>query len=183
MDHVTRNKINFFLPYFFLLLGSLMRVIPHPYNFAPIAAIALFGSVYLPKRVALILPVAAMVISDVFIGFDSLESRLTVYGSFFLTGLIGLWIRNHKNVATIFAGSILGSVLFFLITNFAYLYEPTMYTHNLQGIVQSYINGLPFFRNTLFGDLFYVGVLFGSYELVKYFSLLRRAKAIGQSHN
>src|SRR6185436_9836704 len=87
------------LAYFLILLGAVLRVLPHPANFTPIAATALFGAVYLKdKKQALLLPLAAMVISDLFIGFDSLQSRLVIYGSFFLIGLIGLWIRNHKNV-------------------------------------------------------------------------------------
>src|SRR3989344_1938629 len=100
------------LAYFFILFGALLRVIPHAANFAPIGAIALFGGVYLKKQYALAVPLAAMIISDFFIGFDSLQSRLSVYGSFLLIGLIGLAIRNRKNVATVLGGTILGSILF-----------------------------------------------------------------------
>jgi hypothetical protein len=153
------------LGYFFILLGAVLRVIPHPANFVPIAAIALFGGTYLNKKVALILPLAAMIVSDFFIGFDSIESRLTVYGSFILIGLIGLWIRNHKSIWTVLGGSVLGSVLFYLITNLVFLYEPTMYPHTWAGQITSYVNALPFFRNTVLGDLFYVSILFTAYEL------------------
>lgn len=153
------------LAYFFVLFGAILRVIPHPANFVPIAAIALFGGAYLNKKLALVLPLAAMVVSDVFIGFDSMESRIVVYGTFILTGLIGLWIRSRKNIWSILGGSLLGSVLFYLVTNLVYLYEPTMYPHSLAGQITSYVNALPFFRNTLLGDLFYVSILFGAYEL------------------
>ena len=143
-----------------------MRVVPHAANFAPIAAIALFGAVYLKdKKQALILPLAAMIISDVFLGFDSIESRLSVYGSFLLIGLMGLWIRNHKNIGTVIGGSILGSTLFYLITNLVIIYPAKMYPHTFAGQYASYINALPFFRNTLLGDLFYVVLFFGAYEL------------------
>ena len=155
------------LVYFLILLGAVLRAVPHPANFAPIGAMALFGGAYLNKKFALVLPLAAMVISDLFIGFDSWAGRLTVYGSFFLMGLIGLWVRNHKNIGTIIGGSILGSILFYIITNLVFLYDPTMYPHTLEGQMSSYINALPFFRNTLLGDLFYTAVFFGSHEWVR----------------
>lgn len=161
--------------YFFILFGALLRVIPHPANFVPIAATALFAGVYLKKRDALLLPIVIMFISDIFIGFDSIQSRLMVYGSFFLIGLIGLAIRNRKNVFTVMGGSLLGSVLFYLITNCVIFYSTRMYPHTIAGQIASYMNALPFFRNTLLGDLFYSAVLFGSYELVRYLVPLRGA--------
>lgn len=148
-----------------ILMGVTMRLLPHLPNFTPIAAIALFGGVYLKRSYALFLPLAAMIISDSAIGLDSLTSRLTVYGSFLLIGLVGLVIRKSKNVATVIVGSIGGSVVFHLITNFAFFYTPTIYPHNMTGVISSYYNALPFFRNTLLGDLFYTGILFGVYEL------------------
>ncbi|HEV8601090.1 MAG TPA: DUF6580 family putative transport protein [Patescibacteria group bacterium] len=168
------------LAYFFILLGALLRVVPHSANFAPIAAMALFGGVYLSKKQALLVPLAAMVISDFFIGFDSLQSRLAVYGSFILIGALGLLIRNRKNIATVLGGTVLGSVLFFLITNLVYLYPSKMYPHTFAGQIASYTNAIPFFRNTLFGDLFYVAVLFGSYELVM---VWQRRKSYAKSHS
>jgi hypothetical protein len=161
------------MAYFFILFGALLRVIPHAANFAPIGAMALFGGVYLNKRHALLLPLLAMMASDVFLGFDSLQSRLTVYGSFLAIGLIGLAVRNHKNIWTIVGGSLAGSTLFYLVTNLVWIYPAKMYPHTLAGQVASYTNALPFFRNTLIGDLFYVAVLFGAYELVKYSLSLR----------
>jgi len=169
------------MAYFIILLGAVMRAVPHLPNFTPIGAIALFGGVYLNKRHALVLPVAAMVVSDFFIGFDSLASRLSVYGCFALIGLIGLLIRNRKSVATVVVGSLSGSVIFFLITNFVWLYNTSMYPHSWQGLMASYTNAIPFVRNMAMGDLFYVGILFGSFELVKYFQRLYDYKS--QSSN
>ncbi len=142
-------------------------MLPHLPNFAPIAALALFGGTYLNKKYALIVPLAALIISDIFIGFYNPLVMLSVYGSFFLIGLIGLWLKNHKNIPNVLGASLFGSIVFFLITNFAVWAVPhSIYSHNLQGLLQSYIMGLPFFRNTLMGDLFYVGVMFGLYEIV-----------------
>ena len=159
------------LAYFLILLGAVLRVLPHPANFAPIGAVALFGAVYLKdKKQALILPILAMMVSDAFLGFDSLQSRLYIYGSFLLIGLVGLWIREHKNVFTVIGASLTGSTLFYLITNLVWLYPAKMYPHTWAGQIASYTNALPFFRNTLASDLFYVTVFFGVMELVKYFA-------------
>ncbi len=156
------------MAYLIIFIGALLRVIPHAPNFAPIGALALFGSIYLNKRVALLLPILAMVVSDLFIGFDSLESRLMVYGAFLLIGLVGLAVRKYKNVYTVIGGSLSSSIIFFLVTNFAIFYPRNMYTHDWAGIVAAYTAGIPFFRNTLASDLFYTAVFFGSYELVHY---------------
>ncbi len=156
------------LAIFLVFAGVVMRLLPHAANFTPIAAIALFGAVYMKRGYGLLLPLAAVVISDLAIGFDSLQSRMTVYGSFLLIGLIGLAIRKRKSIATVVLGSLSGSVVFYLITNLAYLYSPTMYPHSLNGVLSSYYNALPFFRNSLVGDLFYTGLLFGLYELARY---------------
>jgi len=152
--------------YFLILFGAVLRVIPHAANFAPIGAVALFGGVYLNKRYALLLPLAAMFISDIFIGFDSLESRLMIYSCFVLIGLIGLWVRKHKNVLTIAGGSLFGSVVFYLITNCVFFYSTKMYPHTIGGQLASYTNALPFFRATVASDLFYTVILFGIYEVV-----------------
>ena len=151
-----------------ILLGAVMRLLPHAANFTPIAAIALFGGVYLRPRYALFLPIVALVGSDIILGFDSFESRLTVYGSFMVVGLIGVVLRKHKSLTAIIMGTFVGSVVFYLVTNFAYFYSPAMYAHNWSGVVSSYYNALPFFRNTLLGDVFYVGLLFGLYEAAAY---------------
>jgi hypothetical protein len=154
------------LAYALVGLGAVLRLMPHLPNFTPIAAIALFGGVYLKRGHALLLPVAALFISDLFIGFDSWRGRTVVYGSFMLVGLIGLLIRKRKSLAIVVGGSLAGSLVFYLITNFAFLYPQTMYPHTLQGVMQSYINALPFFRYSLLGDLIYTGLLFGAYELI-----------------
>ncbi len=147
-----------------ITLGLVSRLLPHPANFAPIAAIAIFGGLYLPKRWAIILPVIAMFVSDIFIGFYDLRIMLAVYGSFAVVGLIGLLVRKNKKAATVIGGTILGSILFFIITNFAVWAFGSMYTHSFAGLIQCYNMAIPFFKNTLLGDLFYTGILVGAFE-------------------
>lgn len=151
-------------PFIIILFAVILRLVPHAPNFAPISAMALFGGVYLNKKYALIVPLTAMFLSDIFLGFHN--TMVFVYGSFVLTGLIGLWLRNHKNFKNVIAGAFLSSIMFFLITNFGVWLGGKLYPPNLSGLIESYIMGIPFFRNTILGDLFYTGLFFGSYELM-----------------
>ena len=157
-------------PLTLIAIGAISRVIPHPANFAPIAAMAIFGGVYLNKRQALTLPILAMIFSDFFLGFDSVPMRLSVYGSFLLTVLIGFWIKNHKNSKNIIFASLFSSVLFFVITNFSVWAFGSMYPRSISGLMECYLMAIPFFRNTILGDLTYIGVFFGSYELLASFA-------------
>lgn len=155
------------VPLLLIILGILLRLLPHPPNFAPITALGLFGGVYLQKKYAFILPLTALLISDLVIGFYG-TMMLFVYGSFILSGLIGLWVKKHKTVTNVFLASLLSSILFYLITNFGvWLMSHSYYTKDLTGLLQSYILAIPFFRNTLLGDLFYAGLFFGSLEFSK----------------
>lgn len=147
-----------------ILFAVVCRLIPHIPNVAPIAAMALFGGVYLNKKYALVLPLVAMFISDIFLGFSA--TTPFVYLSFFLTGCIGLWLRNHKNLTTVICSSLASSLLFYVLTNFNFWFASPLYPKTMTGLLQSYVNALPFFRNTILGDLFYTGILFGSYEII-----------------
>lgn len=143
---------------------SYYRILPLWPNFAPIAALALFSGVYLKRRAAIVVPLVAMMASDFLIGLHSLI--LFTWGCFVLVGVIGWWVRKNKNIMTVIGGSLAGSVLFYLVTNFAVWAFTPLYERNLSGLVQCYMMAIPFFRNTVLGDLFFVGVFFGVYELV-----------------
>lgn len=162
------NK-KYLAPALLIALGIACRFLPHTPNFVPIGAIAIFGALYLPKRWAIVLPISALFLSDIFIGFYSWQIMASVYFGFILMGSIGLLVRKNKKFSTVVGGTLLGSILFFLLTNFAVWAFGTMYMHNLAGLMQSYYMALPFFRNSLAGDLFYVGVLVGGYEMIKYY--------------
>lgn len=147
--------------------ASLSRLIQHPLNFTPIGAIALFGGFYFDKKYSFMIPIASLLISDFFIGFYN--SFFWVYGSFILMSLIGTNLRKNKNLLNIFALTILNSILFFVITNFGVWISGSMYSLDLKGLIECYSLAIPFFRNSFAGDLFYVFVLFGSFELFKVF--------------
>jgi len=165
----TNNKKIILLILILTTVGFAARLLPHPANFAPIGALALFGGLYLPRRWALILPLGVMFLSDLFIGFYAWQIMLSVYICFALVVGIGLLVRKNKKFRTVLGGTALGSVLFFLITNAAVWAFGTMYVHNLSGLIQSYAMALPFFRNSLLGDLFYTGVLIGTVEAIFYY--------------
>ena len=149
-----------------ITLGVVCRLLPHAWNFAPIAGIALFSGVYLGRRYAIALPIMAMLIGDLFIGFYEWQLMLAVYGSYAIIGLIGTLIKKHKSIEIVMASSIVASLIFFLVTNWAVWQFSPWYAKSLEGLTQCYILALPFFRNTLLGNFFYVSVLFGSYEVV-----------------
>lgn len=148
-----------------IAVAAITRFIPHPFNFTAIGAMALFGGATMTdKRLALVLPLLAMLISDFFIGFH--EGMWLVYAAFLVVGFIGIAISKNIKLASVITGSLAGSCVFYLLTNFAFFYPETMYPHTVAGILQSYVMAIPFFTNALAGDLFFNGVLFGSFYLV-----------------
>lgn len=149
-----------------ILLAAITRFLPHPANFTAIGAMALFGTARLnDKRLAFILPIAAMLISDMFIPFGYNPS---VYLSFILIAILGLSLRNTKKPLVIAGTSVVSSVIFYTITNFAVWMgdNGVMYSKGIDGLWMSYVSAIPFFWNGLAGDLFFSAVLFGVYELV-----------------
>ncbi|OGY88922.1 MAG: hypothetical protein A2927_00060 [Candidatus Komeilibacteria bacterium RIFCSPLOWO2_01_FULL_45_10] len=151
----------------FAFISVIIRLVPHPANFAPIGALALFAGVYLPKKWSLILPITLMLISDIFVGFYDPRLMAVVYSCFLLTAVIGWSVKKNKNILTILTASLGMSVFFFLATNLAVWAFSEWYPHNFGGLMLSYYLAVPFFRNTLFGDLFFTAVFFGVYELIR----------------
>ena len=146
-------------------------------NFAPIAAMALFAGYYFrTARVAVLVPLLAMSLSDLVIGGYEWQMMIIVYGALTLPVTLGPLLRKYlaiepgpaKSAAVGVAGlvscSLASSLFFFLATNFAW-WPWSMYERNWEGLILCYQQGLPFFRNTLAGDLFFGTVLFGSYAL------------------
>jgi len=168
MKELTKKgkNIELIIALLLVLIGISFRIIPHAPNFTPIAAIALFGGVYFSKKIAFVLPLGAMLISDIFIGFYQTSVMVSVYGSFILCVILGFWLKKHKGWYAVGGSAVLSSVLFFLITNFAVWAFTPWYAKTLSGIIQCYLLALPFLKNTLLGDLFYTTVFFGSYELI-----------------
>lgn len=147
-----------------ITLALTVRLLPHPANFAPVAAVAIFGGAILPRRLAVAVPLAAMVISDMFIGLHDLV--LLTWGSYVLFALVSShWLRPKLTVLR-GAGLALGSsITFFVVTNFGVWLTSGMYAHTWSGLARCFYLALPFFRNTVLSDLIYTGLLFGAYTL------------------
>lgn len=162
-----KYKLPSLLAIFFVIGGILTRLAPHPSNFTPITAAALFGGVYLSKRSALLIPLVAMIISDYLLFPQAMfhSTTLYVWGSFMISGLIGLWLKKRQKPHLILGASLVASLQFFLITNFG-VWTTGMYSRDISGLFESYLMGLPFYKFTLLGDLFYTSCFFGLYRLV-----------------
>ena len=171
MPHSASQNLNYsaYIIVLLIFLGFTARLFPHAPNFAPIGALALFSGLYLPRKWAFVLPLFIMFLSDLVIGFYNPAIMLSVYGSFVIIAGIGLLVKRKKQFSTVLLGTLSGSILFFLITNAAVWAFGTMYPHSTYGLLQSYTMAIPFFKNSLLGDLFYTGVLVGVVEVVKIF--------------
>jgi hypothetical protein len=163
--------VNFITAALLILFAAFSRLVPHPMNFAPIAAIALFSGAYLNKKYAFFIPIAAMLISDAIIGFYS--GIEWVYGSFVLIALIGFWLKKRidgkgagRKTAYIAGTTLVSSILFFVVTNFGVWTSGMMYEMSFKGLILCYTMAIPFFRNSLASDFIYAAVMFSVYELV-----------------
>lgn len=143
----------------FMLIAVSFRLFPHLPNFTPITAIALFGGLYFTnKKMAYLVPVFIMGLSDIFLGFNLIS--LFVYSAFLLVSFIGIKTKK-PSIYTI----LLGSVSFFIVTNFGVwlIGYPKTWT----GIIECYTLALPFFRNSILGDFFYSGIMIFGYKFVE----------------
>ncbi|HSV44030.1 MAG TPA: DUF6580 family putative transport protein [Candidatus Bathyarchaeia archaeon] len=151
------------LAFILVMIGVLSRVIAHAPNFTPVIALALFGGMMLEKRQALWMPLALMVISDMVIGLH--QVIFFTWGSMLLISLLGYWQRENRSGLTVLGMSMMSAVVFFFVTNFGSWLA--MYPHTVEGLIQCFVAGIPFFRNIFVSTLAYSAVLFGMHELVR----------------
>jgi hypothetical protein len=162
-EKFTSNKFLFLSG--LVLLAAATRLLPHPPNFAPITAIALFGGAYFTnKKFAFAVPFIAMILTDLILGFHN--TMWAVYLSFIVTVLIGTNLKKKK-ISNIAVASISSSILFFILTNFAFWATGLMYTTDLKGLTTCYVAAIPFFHNSIIGDLIYTAALFSAFEFAK----------------
>jgi len=148
-----------------ILLAALSRLVPHPWNFSPIEAMALFAGAHIARRwVSVLVPLAALLVSDFFLGFY--EGIWVTYLCFALIALAGRGLRD-AGISRIAAFGLASACGFFLISNFGVWAGSTMYPHTGAGLAACYISALPFFKNQLAGVAFYMVVLFGGYALIQ----------------
>ena len=147
-----------------ILMAAFSRLLPHPPNFTPIIAIGLLGGVYFKNRqFAVVVPLLAMMLSDLVLGFHG--TMIWVYSSIIVISLSASLLK-PKMMHLGFA-SLGSSLFFFLVTNFGVWMTSAFYPKTLIGLGACYTAGLPFLQNAMVGDLMYVGILFGAFELAK----------------
>ncbi len=169
----TQRTILIYVAIFALALS---RLIPHPPNFAPIMAIALFGgAVFTDRRLAFLVPMAAMLVSDLILGLHA--QMWLVYGCFAIVVSMGM-LLGRRGVLPLLGATLAGSVLFFLATNLGVWAFSGLYLHDMAGLVACYSAAIPFFHNSLLGNLFFVSVLFGGLAMLEQrFHWAREAQA------
>ncbi len=158
-----------------IFVAVLCRMLNHPVNFTPLGAMMLFGGVQAKRfKLSILIPFAALFLSDLYLNNFMYHSEQWtwfykgapwVYGAFVLVFLIGRIFQPKLGLKLAFT-AISGSIVFFLVTNFAVWYGSTMYTQDTAGLVQCFVAALPFFQNSIFGDLIYSFAIFGIYEYI-----------------
>jgi hypothetical protein len=142
------------------------RLIPHPPNLTSVTALALFGGAYFSNRgLAFVVPLMALLISDFVLG---LYQHMEVpYLSFALIVCIGFQLQQRRTAARIAGAALLSALVFFIVTNFGVWAFDSLYPKTFPGLIACYVSAIPFFRNTLLGDLMYTAILFGGFRLLE----------------
>jgi hypothetical protein len=153
------------LPYVLIAAAALLRVMPHPWNFQPMDALALFGGAVLPGAWAVAVPLAAVAVSDGILGFYG-PGMLWVYGAYLVIVVLGRLALRRRSAVGVAGTALVAAILFYLITNFGEWTGP-LYPHTLAGLAASYAAGIPFWRNTVLSDLAYSLALFGVYDAAR----------------
>lgn len=166
-DNQDIAKIPSAVIYGLILFAILSRLLPHPMNITSVGALSLFAGAFLPIRIAWIAPVTALLVGDAASGFYHPVVMLFVYGGFAGGTLIGRLMLVNKRTITKLAGSaFISASIFFVLSNFG-MWLSGAYPATIDGLINCYIRGIPYFRYSLIGDIFYTFLLFGSYELLR----------------
>jgi hypothetical protein len=157
-----------------VLAAAISRLLPHPPNFTPIAAMALFAGAYLTDRtLAFAFPLAAMLLSDLALGHfvyggkSLLHSQPVVYACMLCTVAIGMLIGNRRSTVQVGSAALASSIFFYVVTNFAVWAGGNLYPHTGAGLAACYVAAIPFFRNSVIGDLAFAALLFGGFALLE----------------
>ncbi len=144
------------------------RLAPHPDNFTPLLAVALFAGAALPGALAWLVPLAALAASDLVLGHEFTALSIVVYAAMLGGAALGRWLGSRRTWLKTGFAALAGSLFFFVVTNFAVWligHGQSLYPRTLEGLIDCYAAALPFLRNGLAGDLFWTAVLFGLFDL------------------
>ena len=147
-----------------VLAAAAMRMVPHPPNLTPLAAVALFAGSYCRSRiVAIIVPLVAMLLSDLVLGFHA--TMPFVYASYMAIAMMGIALGQSRSMFTVLFAAVAASVLFFVVSNCGCWLLGGLYPKTWAGLISCYVAAIPFFQYTIAGDLFFCAILFGSYRV------------------
>ncbi|MFN7136245.1 MAG: DUF6580 family putative transport protein [Thermomonas sp.] len=160
-----------------IFAAALSRVLPHPPNFSPVEAVALFGGAYFARRGwAVAVPLLAMFASDLVLGlanggiywnYFASAGYLLVYACIALSAVLGFGLRGKVGAGRVLGYSLAGSLLFFVLTNAGVWAFDGMYPRTPAGLAAAFAAGIPFFQWTVLGTLSYSALLFGGFELLR----------------
>ncbi len=163
-----------------IALGVAGRLLPHPPNFTPMAAIALFaGFIFVKRYMSIVAVVAAMLLTDYFaFGYLSPDwfaskSMVVVYLALLFPIVFRGFLQKKMGVMRIAGAALASSTVFFVATNFSVWAFSPMYEKTFAGLLLCYTTAIPFFQNTIAGDMMWSGIVFGSYFALRHFSKLR----------
>ncbi|AGH95849.1 DUF6580 family putative transport protein [Pseudobdellovibrio exovorus] len=166
-----KNKTSIIVFATLFLMAILSRWVSHYWNFTVLGgAFLLAGAYFADKKISVVLMLMVLLVSDAVIGFHA--QMPAVYFSYFLVVALGFLLKVDSARYKVFGCALLGSALFYLITNFAVWYSGTLYPLTLQGLKDCYVMGLPFYRNQLIGDLM---------SSMIFFEVARRVLAVAPS--
>lgn len=157
-----------------VVAAAASRVVPHPWNFTPMIAVALFAGARLGNVwLAIAATLGCLALGDLAVGVFPYEGMVWVYGSLALVVAVGRTLRARNGVVAPLVAALGGGFAFFVITNLAVFASP-MYPHTAAGLGTCFTAALPFYRNQIAGDLVFTGALFGLHAA----ALTWRARAI-----
>ena len=151
-----------------IVAAAALRLVPHPPNFTPIGAMALFSGAMLGRRgiLAFAAPLGALLLSDLVLGLFY-PGMAFVYSGVALVVLIGWLVAAKRSILAVGVAALASSIAFFVLTNFGMWLFSGLYPLTASGLAACYVAAIPFFQNSLAGDLFYSGVLFGGFALLE----------------
>ena len=159
--------------YLYVLAAVLLRVLPHPWNLAPVGAMFLFSAAtFRSKWLGWLVPLAALMISDYAVVKIVYQGRFAwfspyTWGAFSIVGLLGWTLRSKSTALRVAGVAASGSVVFWVLSNLGVWAGSVRYPHTLAGLGACYVAAIPFFRNDLVGNLVYCSIMFGSYAWIQ----------------
>jgi hypothetical protein len=171
-----------------IVIAALTRLLPHPPNFSPVEAVALFGGAYFAARAAaLLVPLLAMLLSDfalglvnggIYLDYFTSAGFWLQYACIALLVVMGFGLRGRVSGGRVLGWSLAGSAVFFAVTNFGAWLGSPMYPQTAGGLGAAYVAGIPFLQWTVLGTLFYAALLFGGFALLRQRLPMLRAQTV-----